>query len=86
MVMALHDVGDGGVRCKPVHRVDDVRAVDWRERRFEDYESVVVVPYKGDTQYWTLAGDHPVEDVAWSYPAPFDESLPRHRPLAVRWR
>lgn len=32
-------------------------------------------PYKGDTSYWSYAGETAADDIAWSYPAPFDESL-----------
>src|SRR5439155_370211 len=31
-------------------------------------------PYKGDASYWTLkAGDHAVENAAWSYETPIDD-------------
>jgi uncharacterized protein (DUF427 family) len=37
--------------------------------------TVTHCPYKGQARYWSVrAGDHLVEDLAWSYPTPLPES------------
>jgi uncharacterized protein (DUF427 family) len=48
---------------------------------FEKSQTTSHCPYKGDTEYWTLTGDHPIADVAWKYPTASDEA---HR-VAGHW-
>jgi uncharacterized protein (DUF427 family) len=52
-----------------------VPAADVRTDLFEKSLTTTHCPYKGDSAYWTLVGDQRVDDVAWSYSTPFDESL-----------
>ena len=58
-----------------------IAAGDIETNRFEKSRTTTHCPYKGDTEYWTFATDHRVEDVAWSYPTPFNESAS----IAGRW-
>jgi len=51
-----------------------VPAADVRTDQFEKSSTTTHCPYKGDSEYWTLVGDNRVDDVAWSYPIPFDEA------------
>ena len=51
-----------------------VPTADIRTDQFEQSATTTHCPYKGDSEYWTLTGDAPVGDTAWSYPAPFDEA------------
>lgn len=54
---------------------------DIRKERFEKSQTTTHCPYKGDTEYWSLVGEQPVADVAWSYPNTFDEA----RRIAGHW-
>lgn len=47
---------------------------DIRTDLFEKSTKTTHCPYKGDTEYWSLAGNTQATDVAWSYPNPFQES------------
>jgi uncharacterized protein (DUF427 family) len=51
-----------------------VPAADVRTELFEKSQTTTHCPYKGDSEYWTLVGDHHVDDIAWTYPTPFDEA------------
>jgi uncharacterized protein (DUF427 family) len=47
---------------------------DVRLDLLEPTDTVTSCPYKGQARYWSFqAGDKPVKDVAWSYPAPIPE-------------
>lgn len=52
-----------------------IPAADIKLDLFEKSQTTTHCPYKGDTEYWTLAGDRGIEDVAWSYASPFDEAV-----------
>ena len=40
-------------------------------------ETETYCPFKGHAAYWRVeAGDQVIDDVMWSYPAPYDECLP----------
>jgi uncharacterized protein (DUF427 family) len=52
----------------------DVPAAYVKNDLFEKSETTTHCPHKGDSEYWTLVGDHQVDDMAWTYPTPFDES------------
>ena len=51
-----------------------VPATDVRTDWFEKSRTTSHCPYKGDSEYWTLVGDNRIDDIAWSYPKPLDES------------
>jgi uncharacterized protein (DUF427 family) len=51
-----------------------VPSADVRTDLFEKSQTTTHCPYKGDSEYWTLVGEHSVDDIAWSYPTPFDEA------------
>ena len=48
---------------------------------FEQSSTTTHCPYKGDTEYWSFTSDLQIDDVAWSYPTPFDEA----RRIAGHW-
>ena len=51
--------------------------VDVRMDLLEPTDHATRCPYKGQARYWSArVGDRLVENVAWSYPAPFPESQP----------
>jgi uncharacterized protein (DUF427 family) len=52
-------------------------ATDVRRELLARSDRVTHCPYKGSTVYYHVrVGDHLVENLAWSYPTPFAESLP----------
>ncbi len=60
-------------RCPPRHYIP---IADIRMDLLTPSDLVTHCPFKGDARYWSLTVDgQTLENVAWSYDAPFDEML-----------